>query len=417
MDRNGINIVDLMYLVYKKGKRLILWTLSVCLITLVISFCLPRVFFAETTILPPVEDNSTMGISSFLKNIPVGGLGMDLNAVSGETSIFIAIVNSRSVMESVVNKFDLIKRYKAKNIELAVKQLRKNVSIRLNEEGTISVGVKARTRYFPNKMEDEKARELARDMDDHLIQELDRINKRLKTERAGNTRRFIEKRYLQNLDDLKAAEESYRAFQKKYGAVSLPDQTTALVNTMAKLKAEMIAKEIELDVLQNNFGSSNAEIIKRKQELSGIQNKYQKLVGGRISDMGARAIQLEDVLPAFSNLPDLGMNYARLLRDVMIQEKIMEFLLPQYEEAKIQEAKDTPTVQVLDPPNKPINKIKPRRMIMVVIAGFCCFLFLVCFELIRENIEYLKAKDRDKYDKLVAMNIFMKKNTPFRPSK
>jgi len=74
-------------------------------------------------------------------------------------------------------------------------------------------------------------------------------------------------------------------------------------------------------------------------------------------------------------------------------------------------------VQVLDPPNKPINKIKPRRMIMVVIAGFCCFLFLVCFELIRENIEYLKAKDRDKYDKLVAMNIFMKKNTPFRPSK
>jgi uncharacterized protein involved in exopolysaccharide biosynthesis len=283
-----------------------------------------------------------------------------------------------------------------------VKILRKYVSIKLNEEGTITVSVRAKTPFFSSKRQEDEARELSRATAAFFIEELDRVNKSLKTERARNTRIFLENRYRQNITDLQHVEEEFKAFQQRNGVIALPEQTTVLVSAMAELRAQIIAKEIEANILQSNLGDSHAEIVRVRSELRELRNKYAEFISKKQS-RSAHLPLADDLFLAFSELPNVGLQYARLLREVLLQEKIQEFLLPQYEEAKIQEAKDTPTVQTLDPANKPIAKSKPRRISMVIIAGFSSILLSIFVLLLHENILILKETDRQKYERIIEM--------------
>jgi len=337
-----------------------------------------------------------------LNKIPIGGLGLGMGTLSEEASLFIAIINSRTVMESVAQKFNLMDRYHSINMETTVKILRKYISIKLNDEGTITISAQAKTPPFSSIGQKEEARELSKAMATFIIEELDRVNKSLKTERARNNRIFLENRYQQNLADLQQAEDNFKAFQKQNGVVALPEQTTALISAMAELKARIIAKEINVEVIQNNMGASNVELAKIRSELHELRNKYNEFFSKRPKNIN-NSQGMDDLFLAFSELPNLGLQYARLFREVMIQEKIQEFLLPEYEQAKIQEAKDTPTVQTLDPAIKPISKSKPRRAVIVAVAGFSSIFLSVIVLLLRENLLILKETDRSKYLKIMEM--------------
>jgi len=159
MEKKQVNIIDYLYVLVKWRKLIIINFLVVCIIAAGISLILPKWYRAETTILPPLEEGAQMGMSSIMRNLSVGGLG--LGAVSEETNLFLAILNSRTVMEAVARKFDLMKRYKTKNMEETVRTLRGHVSVKINEEGTITLGVEAGTPYFATEEEENEARELA----------------------------------------------------------------------------------------------------------------------------------------------------------------------------------------------------------------------------------------------------------------
>jgi tyrosine-protein kinase Etk/Wzc len=405
MGKNGIDFVDFLYLLFKRRKRLTAIFLGTCLLAAMISYVLPKVFTAATTILPPADESSSLGLSSLLNKIPIGGLGMGVGTLSEEASLFIAITDSRTVMESVARRFDLMKRYKAKNMEETVRALRNAVSIKLNEEGTITLYARARTPFFSSRSKDDEARTLAQAMADFFISELDRVNKSLKTERARNTRIFLENRYRQNIADLQKAEEDFKIFQRRHGAVALPEQTSALISSMAELKAQIITKEIEVNVLQTHFGAFNAELTRAKTELDQLKSRYSEFLSSRRGSSPVRPLD-DDLFPAFSDLPDVGLQYARLLREVMLQEKILEFLLPQYEDAKIQEAKDTPTVQTLDPANRPVKKSSPKRVLLVAVAGLTSLFFSGFVLLLKENLASYRDSNREKYERLMEMARF-----------
>lgn len=393
MDREEKNVVDYLYVLVKWRKQILITFFIVCFIAAAISLVLPKVHRGVTTIMPPADDSGGLGLSSLMSQIPLGGLG--LNAMSDETYSFLAILNSRTVMGSVVREFDLINRYHVKDIERAVKKLRENVRINVNEDGTITLKADASTKWFPSKMTENEARIRARDMANFIVAELDRVNKELKVERAKNTRIFIEKRYLQNIDDLSKAENDFKQFQEEYGAIALPEQTNATIAAAAEIQANIISREIELNVIEKTMGNSNSEYRRINSELNEFRNRLNQL---RTNNDSAN-----NLFFTLNDVPDLGLKYARLYREVMLQEKILEFLLPQYEQAKIQEAKDTPTVQVLDEAVIPVKRVKPKRAFFVLFCGALSLFVSICTILLIESFNNLQYKSPERYEKIVKM--------------
>ena len=405
MERTKSTFIDYVGVLVKWRKFIIIHCFIVCVLSAGISLVVPIWYRSSTTILPQAADEGAFGISSALSNLPFGSLGLGLGAINEETTRFIAIFDSRTVMESVAERFNLIERYREKNIEETVRTLRERTNVKVNEEGTITLSVKAKTRSFSTKTERENARLLAKEMADYFVQRLDEVNKNLKVERARNSRIFLEKRYRQNVEDLHTAEDQFKVFQEEYGTIALPEQTTATISAAAEIKAQLIMKEVELGVLRDYVGESHADVVRIENEMRELQKRYDDFLYGRRGSeaMGERDVRLKDVFLPMETVPDLGLQYARLFRAVYMQETIMEFMLPQYEQAKIQEAKDTPTVQILDPANRPERKLKPKRILLVLFSGIISFLFFCMAVYINVNLEYVRKHEANRYNTILQI--------------
>ena len=366
---------------------LIVGLLATCL-----SLIVPIWYKGNATILPPSTDEESTGFSALLSQIPISASLLGLSGATQSTAIVLAILHSRTVMEAVVHKYDLVKRYRAKNLESAVRTLRERCSFEIEEEGTISISVSARTGFFHPKNQKEEARCLARDMTNYFVNQLDSMNKVLRNERARNMRQFIEKRYYQNLDELAKAEEDLKAFQEKYGAISLPDQTLAAIEAAAGLKAEIISKQIEIGVLEQTVGPGHSSLTKAKTELTELERGYRSF---EMEDEKERM----DLFPAFQKIPEYGLEFARLYREIKLQEILIEFLLPQYEQAKIQEAKDTPTIQLIDEAVLPIRKAKPKRALIVILSVLFALIFSIFYAMFSERMRDIRLEGGEDFKK------------------
>lgn len=417
MEKKEFTFIDYLYILVKWRKFLIINFFIVCFFAGIIGLILPRWYTAETVILPTAGSGDAMGISSMLSNLPMGGLGLGLGGVSEETNTFIAILNSRTMLETVAKEFDLINRYEARNMEEAVKALRGNIQTDISEEGTLVFRAKASTPYFSSDEEKNGARVTAKDITNFFIKELDRFNKQLKSDKAKSTRIFLEKRYKQNLTDLKRAEDELKNFQEKFGAIAVPEQVVATITIASELKAQIIAKELEVSGLRKYVSENHPTLLKAQNELTELHEKYSDfLIEKKVSNNSNNSTPIaNDIFLPLENIPQLGIEYLRLYREVTLQEKILEFLLPQYEQAKIQEAKDTPTLQILDEAVLPIHKSSPKVLIIVIGAGFSCLILSLIFILI---IEFLARTENENSEQIreikLALKNDIKKMLPFK---
>ncbi len=334
---------------------------------------------------------------------------MGLGGISDEVNTFLAILNSRTVMEAVAQKFNLMERFQTRNMEETIRALQGFVTVDINEEGTIMIGTRAKTPYFATEQEKDEARRLARDMANFFIEELDRVNTQLKVEKAKNTRIFIEKRYYQNLEDIRQAEEEFKQFQQQHGAIALPEQTAAAIAAAAELKAEIITKEVEVGVLKKYVNDTHPDLARAQNELRELQTKYDEFKYGSKFDKN-NPKQSQDFFLPFAEVPEIGLQYLRLFREVTMQEKILEFLLPEYEQAKIQEAKDTPSVQVLDKAVLPIRKASPKTMITTIVAGFSCLIICLFFIFSIEYFNRIEQGDDERSAMISDIRAMLKKN-------
>lgn len=352
----------------------------VSILSMAMSLIMPKTYQAAAVLMPPSSENSASGLLSSLTSFPLGGL---LSQSADETTSFIAILKSRTVMEDVVRKFDLIDLYESENIEDAVLALNNNVMFTVEDEGTIRIAATVSTSWFHPDEEEEVAKTLSANIANYFVEKLDMVGKRLKSQQASFRRQFIEKRYYQNIADMTVAEENLKEFQQKYKLIALPEQTSAAIEAAALIKGQILSNEVKLAVMATTLTPGHPEmemVIKENDELKSQLN---------LMDHGAKKDHsIENMLfPTFSEVPDLGVKLLRLKRDVEIQNTLFGFMTQQYEEAKIQEAKDTPTVQVLDEAVSPIRKYRPRRMLLVV------SIFLVTFLV---HISYIAAKANQK---------------------
>jgi tyrosine-protein kinase Etk/Wzc len=339
-------------------RRFIFFNLvTVCLIVAVISLFLPSWYSSTTTILPPGGETFGLGMaSSFMGLGTASGLATSysLPFMATPSDVFAVMLKSRAVGEEVVNKEGLRQVYKTESMERTLAELFSHLSVRVTEEGLISLSFEDRNRVRAAKVAN------------RFVQELDRINRETNSSQAKNARIFIEERLTQTQIELTRTEESLRRFQEENKTILLDDQMKAAIEKAADLKAQMISEEIELNVLSKALSPSHPQIKSLRSKIDEMKKQLEIL---QLGDQKENPEEKTVLDVPFTNVPSLSLKLARLIREVKIQEGVFELLTQQYEQYKIQETKDTPTIQVLDKAFPPEKRARPQRALLVVLSG------------------------------------------------
>ena len=222
-----------------------------------------------------------------------------------------------------------------------------------------------------------------------LLDKLNKINIEMSVQNAKNNREFIEKRYFQAKEDLARSEDSLKSFQMIYGIA--PDlQIKASAQSVFTLEAELKAEEVKLDVIKKILSSDQPEVKLQEAKVSSLRDKITGI---------ETSTDLNDFL-RLGNSPQIAISFLRLQRDIEIQTKILTFVLPIYEQAKIEEKRETPTIIILDKPYIAERKTKPKRLTMTIIFTFFGFALAYSLAVIFEIYEEHKAKNSDEYKKI-----------------
>ena len=379
MSAQEYNLIDYLKVLKRWKKFIFLNVFVITLFAIILSLIIPKTYRASAVLMPPLMQPG-IGVFTPLIDSPLGGL---FSQDTDETLSMIAILKSRTVLTSVIEEFNLIELYEVENIDIAIQSLKDHVLTDIDDEGTIRVSVDILTKWFHPDYQEEKAKQLCSDIANYFIKQLDIVNKNLQMEEASFQRKFIEIRYKDNIQELKSAEEKLKQFQEINNMISLPEQTHAAIQAASKIKGHILANEVRLEVLKKAYHSGHPDIDQLINEIAALTEQLYWMEYGKEIEH----TNIKNIFPAFSRMPELETQLRQLMREVEIQNTLFAFLTQQYEEAKINEAKDTPTIQILDIAVKPNVKYKPFRALIVIGAGMFGLIFGCFISFVRERID------------------------------
>ncbi|UCD06631.1 MAG: hypothetical protein JSV98_05220 [candidate division WOR-3 bacterium] len=359
----------------------------VAVIAIIISLLLVKKYRATATVLPPSAEQQTMlGLMPGLMSgggIPGGLSSMLTGVVSGfatPSDLYAAIMQSSRIMRVLITKYNLKKEFKAKTTHDAFLALEDITQIQVSPEGIISVSV-----TYKNK-------QLATDMANSYVEELDKFNQMTAMTVGKKFRIFVEQRLLETSDSLRKAEEELRDFQEGHRTVALDTEMQAAIETIAQLKSQIIMYEVQKGAWSAAGQVDNPYLAQINRELNALKKQLSKMESGTPADekpgFGAGfSVPLE-------KLPEVTLEFARKYREVKIQEAIFELMTQQYEQAKIMELKDTPTIQFLDRAGVPEKRVFPKRALIVVITFIISFIVNVFLVFSLEYINDIKVNPK-----------------------
>ena len=379
MSEQEYNLIDYLKVLKRWKFFIFLNVFVITLFAIILSLIIPKTYRASAVLMPPLVQ-AGMGVFTPLIDSPFGGL---LSQTTDETLSMIAILKSRTVLTSVIEEFNLIELYEVENMDIAIQSLKDHVLTDIDDEGTIRVSVDILTKWFHPDSEEEKAKQLCSDIANYFIKQLDIVNKNLQMEEASFQRKFIEIRYKDNIQELKSAEEKLKQFQEINNMISLPEQTHAAIEAASKIKGHILSNEVRLEVIKKAYNPGHPDIDQLINEIAALTEQLHRMEYRKETEQ----TNIKNIFPAFSRMPELETQLRQLMREVEIQNTLLTFLTQQYEEAKINEAKDTPTIQVLDIAVKPNIKYKPFRALIVIGAGIFGLIFSFFILFVRERID------------------------------
>lgn len=365
-DNEFINFTEYWNLVRKRRKLILSVTAISLLLSVVISLCLPVYYMASASVMPPQQDDTGAGIQT---KIGLGALTGGLLGSKSQSDLWVGILKSSSVSDSIIERFKLKEVYNTETNDNTRKVLRSMISVSKSKEDIVTVSV------------EDKNPERAATMANAFIEELDRVNRGAVMNSGQRMRSFVEKRLTETKAELSKTEEALKSFQLINKAVKLDDQSKAIIETISIVKGQLMAKEVELETMFSYATPTNPAVQLLKTEIDSLKVKLKEL------EQGNNLPDKKDIFIPTDKIPVLSFEYARILRDAKVQETVFELLTQQYEMARIQEAKDSPTVQVLDIAKVPEIKSRPKRKFVVLFltaAGFFVSVFWIFFQ------EYVK---------------------------
>lgn len=333
--------------------------------TFIITTLMPKTYKANLTFVV-LEEERGLNLSSIVGELPfkLGGL------TTTDVDKFIAFLKSRRIRDVIIQKFDLWEEYKVDYIEQLYKSLDRDVEIVDNLDGTVTINC-----YF--KRYPEKAVQMAQTFYDELYKVVLELNR----EKSTDFRLYMENSYNETQKKLAALEDSMRVFQLQNRVVEFETQTKSSFEAVAELEAEKQKYKVQMDYLSTVGTSSNEKLKELQLKYDIVDDNIQRLIK-----------EGENYILALENLPNKGLTYYRLFRDIKIQQKIVEILLPLYQNAKMEEQKKTANLQLLDAPFIPQYKSKPKRLTYMIVITFILFALEILFFAVKETYRNSKTE-------------------------
>ena len=333
------------------------------------AFRLPTMYTSSTTLMPP--DNASSGGAGLLGLLSMSGsssaasVGGSLLGVKTPGALFLGILSSRTVLESMVKRFDLVHYYKTRQMEDAIGRLAQDTHVFEDpKNGIIRISVDANDPVLASKMAQA------------YVEELNRVVAMESTSAAGRERVFLEGRLEEIKQDLDKSSELLSQFSSKNRTIDIASQGRAMVDAGLRLQAELASAQSDLAGLRQIYSEDNVKIRSATARVEELQRQFGKITGSA-PDIDSTGKTSQSGYPSLGALPGLGVTYADLDRKVIVEQDLWEALTKQYEAAKVQEAKDIPSVRVLDPANVPEHKSYPIRR-NIVLLGSIFSLFVAC---------------------------------------
>lgn len=371
----GAPAVTRVRLLWKQRRFLARLTLLGLALSTAAAFLIPKRYQSTTRLMPPDQSNSGMAMLSAAlggrgssgsgsgSGSSIGAIAGDLLGMKTSTDLFIGILQSRTVEDDLVNKFNLRKIYSDRYEKDAREDLEGKTDITSDRKsGIIRLQV---TDHDPKR---------AAAMAGEYVQELDRLVAQVNTTSAHRERIFLESRLTEVEKDLESAEKQFSDFASKNTALDIPTQGKAMIEATAALKGQLIVAQTELQGMRQIYSDNNVRVRGLQARVSELQRQVQQLGGKFDTPSGSNASDDASSFPSIRKLPQLGVGYADLYRNMKVQEAVFETLTQEYELAKVQEAKETPSVKLIDPPDVPEKQSFPHRS-WVILGGTCLFLF------------------------------------------
>jgi uncharacterized protein involved in exopolysaccharide biosynthesis len=355
---------DYLNILYKWKKLLFINMFFIIVLATVYSYLIPEKFKATSIVMVSATNQQGLGGLGSLLSGDFASLSSQLLGGSNPSlDLVFGILSSRTSLSNVINKFDLMEYYGIddNNMDKTLKAFVKDVIFEPTDNGLIEVSV---------INEDPK---VSAKIANYFVKLADSMYIELNIEQARNNRIFVEKRYKKNITDLRIAEDSLYFFQRKYGIVAVPEQIEISVKAAAELEAMYTQKQLTAELYKIEYGEDSPIYSSALSQAETIKKRINELKNKR--DLSYPT----NILYPFSKLPDLAINYFRAYREVEIQTKIMEFVLPLFEQAKVDEQKSIPTLIVIDKAVPPQWKDSPKKAFIILAAVFLGLFFHIVF--------------------------------------
>ena len=382
-----VNLLDYWRVLWKRGWMIVgLSCVSILTAGLHSHFMALKIYESKAAILPPKEPGGGGGLTALLG---ASGIGQFLSGAlpGGGTTrdTFVAILKSRTMAQDLVDRFKLKEYYGSEVSEQAIKGLQTVTDVSVSKDGVISV-----------RVEDKDPR-LAAEIANGYVTNLDRILARLGTTDASRQRAFITDRLEKTKKALRQAEEALRRFQEANKAIVVQEQAKSAVEEAARVKGAIVVGEAQLEFLRTYATDSNPQVVAQRRQLEEMKRQLAQMQYGLGMELPSESRNpgqpRKEFHVPFAKMPEVGMEYIRLVRDVKVQETVHTLLMSQFEQAKINEARDAPTVQVLDKAVPAEQPSKPRTRMNMALAGALSVFVGIFLAFFLEYVERMRKQE------------------------
>jgi uncharacterized protein involved in exopolysaccharide biosynthesis len=379
-----INLIDLIYPIYNRRKFLIKFCLIITLLTAIISLFSEKIYEAKTVILPEAEDKGGSGFelkAAFLEQFGVSGLG---GASATSSDVFEAVLKSNELAMEVLTRYDyfmMIGKKKADKLKI-VKSIAGKINVATNKKDpTITVSMQ-----YPDPI-------FVADIANSYVKALDNYNLTNSYTSARRLKEYIENRLRVADEELDVAQKELREFQEKNRAISISKQTEATLEVLAEMESQRVALEVAKAAKERFYKGPHIELEQLDAQIAAINKNISRLTNSQEASV---PIELENGKVEFyiplTRIPALNYDESKLLLKVKAKTGVITMLTTQLEQAKLDEAKDMPTINTLEVAEPPQKSVKPKIKLNVIL-GFVVSLFLGIFVIF--FMEFTQRLDND----------------------
>jgi tyrosine-protein kinase Etk/Wzc len=387
--QDEIDLLDMLIALARRKRLIAGATLGSVVVATIISFLIPNRYTATTKILPPQQAQSSAAM--LMTQLAGSGLG-PLAALAGKdlglknpNDIYIGMLKSRTVEDALIAQFDLSRVYRDEKISDMRKDLEKVSDIATSKEGLIEVSV------------EDKSPQRAAALANSYVDQLRKLTQRLAVSEASQRRLFFEREVEQAKGELAAAEFALKNTEQKTGMIHLDAQARAMIEAVGTLRAQIAAREVELQAMRSFATEQNPDIVLQERQVAGWREQLASLERQQTSGEG-------DPMVATAKIPAAALEYVGRYREVRYREIIFELMAKQFEAAKLDEAKEAAIIQIVDPAVEPDKKSSPKRALIIGVATAVAFVLASLFVFAAEGFNLLNnhSEDRARVERLRA---------------